>query len=300
MKEIIIVNDVYKKYKSQENYSIQGISFDVSEGEIIGILGPNGAGKSTLVKMILGVMKPSSGELTVFNTAPLKFSNIQKRKLGVYLSGKSSLIYHLPVIDSVKLFKSIYKVSNHDFNRNLSYYSELLQCSSFLNQRVATLSLGQKLRAELLCILIYEPKLLVLDEPTLGLDIDGKKQFRDILRNLVREKNMGVLITTHDVNDMAKLCSRILMIRDGKKILDLADADFESVLEKYIIINADCNIENENAPYAKLIEYDGKIYRYLVTMKDLEKFKKVVTDKYYTTLQQELPRLEDLFYEYYR
>lgn len=300
MQEIITVNNVYKKYRSQKEYAVSGVSFNVYEGEIIGILGPNGAGKSTMVKMILGVMKPSEGEIKVLGQDPMKFSYSQKRKIGVYLGGKSSLIYHLPVIDSVKMFKSIYKISTQEFNKNLQYYSHMLQCDSILNQRVATLSLGQKLRAELLCMLIYEPRLLILDEPTLGLDIDGKKQFRDILRSLVREKQLGVLITTHDVNDMEKLSSRILMIKQGEKILDLASDEFEDILKKYVILNSDCKLENNSEPHIKMIEYDGKIYRYLVKSNHIEEIKKIVMEKSCTTLQQVQPSLEDLFYEYYR
>ena len=146
----------------------------------------------------------------------------------------------MPVLDSVRLFQSIYRVPKAVFAENLARYSQALQCDGFLQQRVATLSLGQRLRAELLCILIYEPQVLILDEPTLGLDIEGKRQFRDVLRRLVDRQRLSVLITTHDVNDMQKLCSRILMICKGEKVMDVTSGQFEQLLSRHSVLITDC------------------------------------------------------------
>lgn len=162
MEHVLNVEDVFKRYKSQGDYAVKNVSFSLLEGEIVGILGPNGAGKSTLIKMILGVICPTKGQISVFGKNPLRFEKKDKVKLGVFLGGKSNLIYHLPVLDSVRLFQSIYRVPKAVFAENLARYSQALQCDGFLQQRVATLSLGQRLRAELLCILIYEPQVLIL------------------------------------------------------------------------------------------------------------------------------------------
>lgn len=175
----------------------------------------------------------------------------------------------------------------------------MLHCEEFLDQRVSTLSLGQKLRAELLCILIYEPHLLILDEPTLGLDIEGKRQFREVLRNLVQNKKISVIITTHDINDMEKLCSRFLMICHGEKVLDLSNREFEDRLSKYRILISDCQAPDEMEG-VRFIEYNGQTYRYLVEDNKVGMLKTYINQKTYQTLQLEEPRLEDLFYEYYR
>lgn len=185
--------------------------------------------------MLLGVIHPTAGSVAVLGKDPCYFNNRDKEQIGVYLGGESNLIYHLPVIDSVGLFQSIYKVPQNIFQKNLSYYSDLLQCDSFLNQRVATLSLGQRLRAELLCIMIYDPQLLILDEPTLGMDIEGKRLFRDMLSTLVAQRGLSVVITTHDVNDMQKLCSRILMICKGEKVMDITNKEFDDLLAFYLL-----------------------------------------------------------------
>ena len=299
MENIIEVKNLKKKYKTQNQYAVNDISFSIPEGEIVGVLGPNGAGKSTLIKMLLGVIRPSSGEIAVLGKDPLHFGNRDKLGIGVYLGGKTNLIYHLPVIDSVRLFGSMYKVSKMRFQENLTYYSAKLQCESFLNQRVATLSLGQRLRAELLCILIYEPRLLVLDEPTLGLDIEGKRQIRDMLHTLAEERGISVLITTHDVNDMQKLCNRILMICHGEKAMDVTSRDFERLLTQRDILLTDADLE-PMPEGVQFVEQDNNVNRYLVPADQTEAVKALIQTLSYRELKQETPNLEDILYEYYR
>lgn len=296
MSEIISVHGVCKKYKSQDRYALKDINFTVEEGEIIGVLGPNGAGKSILIKILLGVIRHTEGQVQVMGKDPMKFGKKEKSRIGVFLGGKTNLVFHLPVMDSIRLFQKIYKVPEEVFQKNLKHYAQVLQCEEFLQQRVATLSLGQKLRAELLCILIYEPSLLILDEPTLGLDIEGKKVFRETLRKLVEEKNMSVLITTHDVSDMERLCSRIMMICSGEKILDLTDKEFEVKLMRYVILVTDCSLEGQGI---RLLESAGKTRRYLVEKTALNTVKKSLLEQECSLMQEETPRLEDLFYEYY-
>ena len=298
MQDIIQVNNLTKKYKKSDSYAVSDMSFRIAEGEIVGLLGPNGAGKSTLIKMILGVITPTSGTVSVLNQNPLRFRSHEKNQIGVFLGGKSNLIYHLPVLDSVHLFQSIYHVSRERFNSNLSHFAKCLQCTDILKQRVATLSLGQRLRAELLCLFIYEPRLLILDEPTLGLDIEGKRQFRDLLRAMAAEHNTTVLITTHDVNDMQKLCDRILLICDGTKVMDLNASQFDALLEKHNIFVTDVSLD-DLPDGVKHIESTGDLNRYLVPVEQGEVVKSLVQNKPYRTLRQESSSLEDLMYEYY-
>ena len=299
MKDIIQVSHLYKKYKTQECYAIHDINFTVRTGEIIGILGPNGAGKSTLIKMLLGVIRPTAGNVSVFGKDPCRFNNRDKTKIGVYLGGKSNLIYHLPVIDSVRLFQSIYKVPKAIFEENLVRYAKILKCDDFLNQRVATLSLRQRLRAELLCILIYEPQLLILDEPTLGMDIEGKRQFRDMLSNLVTHQGLSVVITTHDVNDMQKLCSRILMICKGEKVMDMTNEEFEGLLSAKDILITDVALD-PIPEGVEFVERDNHCNRYLVSADQKERVKAMIQAQSFQVLKRESPSLEDILYAYYR
>lgn len=297
MEEIVRASHLGKKYKTNGKLALQDVSFSVKDGEIIGVLGPNGAGKSTLIKILLGVIRPTDGIIEVKGVNPQHFKKKHKREIGVFLGGKSNLIFHLPVIESVRLFQKIYKVPKAAFEKSLAYYSEMLECKDFLEQRVSTLSLGQKLRAELLCILIYEPSLLVLDEPTLGLDIEGKRKLREIIKRLVSDKKLSVLITTHDVNDMEKLCSRIMMIKEGKKILDIRQDEFDERLEKHEIVVTDYMCEEKDGIH--FLEEDGLNRRYLVERTQLSSIRKKANEKQCDLWKTERPRLEDLFYEYY-
>lgn len=288
-----------KRYKTQKQDAVHNFSFSVMPGEIVGILGPNGAGKSTLIKLLLGVIRPSAGSVQVLGTDPGRFKNVHKKQIGVYFGGKSNLLYHLPVMDSLSLFQSIYQIPKDVFQHNLEHYAALLQCTGFLHQRVATLSLGQRLRADLLCILLYEPQLLVLDEPTLGLDIEGKRQFRDMLSTLVQEKHISIVITTHDVNDMQKLCSRILMVCQGEKVMDWTSGEFETLLNLHQVAITDIMVSSLPEG-VQFIERDGKNNRYLVPAETVPAFRSIVHSHPYEHFAWEQPRLEDLLYAYYQ
>ena len=232
MEHVLNVEDVFKRYKSQGDYAVKNVSFSLLEGEIVGILGPNGAGKSTLIKMILGVICPTKGQILVFGNNPLRFEKKDKVKLGVFLGGKSNLIYHLPVLDSVRLFQSIYRVPKAVFAENLARYSQALQCDGFLQQRVATLSLGQRLRAELLCILIYEPQVLILDEPTSQLDPIAASDFLATLGKINRELGTTVLLTEHRLEEAFPLASAVMVMDRGRRLCTGTPAEVGGQLKR--------------------------------------------------------------------
>lgn len=294
---ILEISQVYKKYKTKDTFAIKNLNFSLSEGEIVGILGPNGAGKTTLIKMILGVVKPTSGSIAMFGKSSLKYSNKDKSKMGVYIGGKSNLIFHLPVKDSLRLFQSIYQVPKQKFEENVQYFGDILQCRDFLDQRVGTLSLGQKLRAELLCILIYEPQILILDEPTLGLDIEGKRQIRDMIQQLAEQKKISVLITTHDVNDMERLCTGIIMICDGEKVMEYSREDYTILIRSHVIFTVDMEFQSE---HARLLEKNSGEYRYIVHKDNLKIVRETLMTFDQMLIKESEPKLEDLLYEYYR
>lgn len=299
LEQIIYAESLSKKYKMRENYAVEDFSLKLNCGEILGFLGPNGAGKSTIIKMLLGIIKPTSGEVKVFNKNPLKFSYQDKKKLGVFLGGKSNLIYHLPVIETIKLFKTMYKIPNDIYQDNIEKFSDILGCKDFLNNKTATLSLGQKIRAELLCILIYEPALLILDEPSLGLDIEGKRTLRNILQNLALSKNISIIITTHDILDMQKLCSKIILIANGKKLFEMNRLQLDEYLDKYTSLTTNVELDCKLFDIKKTDETLTGDRRYLLKRNQADSVSKTLAELN-ANIKYEEPNLEDLLYEYYK
>jgi len=299
LEQIIYAECLSKKYKMRENYAVEDFSLKLNCGEILGLLGPNGAGKSTIIKMLLGIIKPTSGEVKVFNKNPLKFSYQDKKKLGVFLGGKSNLIYHLPVIETIKLFKAMYKIPNDIYQDNIKKISDILGCKDFLNNKTATLSLGQKIRAELLCILIYEPSLLILDEPSLGLDIEGKRTLRNILQNLALSKNISIIITTHDILDMQKLCSKIILIANGKKLFEMNRLQLDEYLDKYTSLTTNVELDCKLFDIKKTDETLTGDRRYLLKRNQADSVSKTLAELN-ANIKYEEPNLEDLLYEYYK
>ncbi|AIN93810.1 ATP-binding cassette domain-containing protein [Treponema putidum] len=299
LEQIIYAESLSKKYKMREDYAVEDFSLKLNCGEILGLLGPNGAGKSTIIKMLLGIIKPTSGEVKVFNKNPLKFSYQDKKKLGVFLGGKSNLIYHLPVIETIKLFKTMYKIPNDIYQDNIKKFSNILGCKDFLNNKTATLSLGQKIRAELLCILIYEPSLLILDEPSLGLDIEGKRTLRNILQNLALNKNISIIITTHDILDMQKLCSKIILIANGKKLFEMNRLQLDAYLDKYTSLTTNVELDCKLFDIKKTDETLTGDRRYLLKRNQADSVSKTLAELN-ANIKYEEPNLEDLLYEYYK
>ena len=299
LEQIIYAECLSKKYKMRGNYAVEDFSLKLNCGEILGFLGPNGAGKSTIIKMLLGIIKPTSGEVKVFNKNPLKFSYQDKKKLGVFLGGKSNLIYHLPVIETIKLFKTMYKIPNDIYQDNIKKFSDILGCKDFLNNKTATLSLGQKIRAELLCILIYEPSLLILDEPSLGLDIEGKRTLRNILQNLALSKNISIIITTHDILDMQKLCSKIILIANGKKLFEMNRLQLDEYLDKYTSLTTNVELDCKLFDIKKTDETLTGDRRYLLKRNQADSVSKTLAELN-ANIKYEEPNLEDLLYEYYK
>lgn len=299
LEQIIYAECLSKKYKMRENYAVEDFSLKLNCGEILGFLGPNGAGKSTIIKMLLGIIKPTNGEVKVFNKNPLKFSYQDKKKLGVFLGGKSNLIYHLPVIETIKLFKTMYKIPNDIYQDNIKKFSDILGCKDFLNNKTATLSLGQKIRAELLCILIYEPSLLILDEPSLGLDIEGKRTLRNILQNLALSKNISIIITTHDILDMQKLCSKIILIVNGKKLFEMNRLQLDEYLDKYTSLTTNVELDCKLFDIKKTDETLTGDRRYLLKRNQADSVSKTLAELN-ANIKYEEPNLEDLLYEYYK
>jgi ABC-2 type transport system ATP-binding protein len=200
--------------------AVKDISFRVERGELLGYLGPNGAGKSTTIKMLTGILVPSSGRVSVAGLDPSKRRIEVAKRIGAMFGQRVQLWWDLPLIDSFELLRHIYKVPAERYRTSLARFRELLDLDPFLHTPVRQLSLGQRIRGELTASMLHEPELLFLDEPTIGLDVVAKQRVRDFLIEINRERGVTVLLTTHDLGDIERLCKRLLVIDHGSLIWD--------------------------------------------------------------------------------
>ncbi len=219
-------NGIFQSLKSvvHREYSIinalQGISFQINAGELVGYIGPNGAGKSTTVKVMSGIMVPDSGSCEIMGRTPWKHRIRHVRQIGVVFGQRSQLWWDVPVADSFDLLKDIYKIPQSTFITMRDELVSGLGLENLLNIPVRQLSLGQKMRCELAASLLHQPPILFLDEPTIGLDAISKLAVRDFIRKVNRERGVTVILTTHDMDDIEALCSRIMLIGKGRILLD--------------------------------------------------------------------------------
>jgi ABC-2 type transport system ATP-binding protein len=215
--------NIFKGLVKRECVTVQalkGISFKLNEGEMIGYIGPNGAGKSTTVKIISGILVPDSGRCEVLGQTPWKQRREYVRHIGVVFGQRSQLWWDVPVIDSFNLLKDIYRIPLRDYTRTKDELVEALALSDLLERPVRQLSLGQKMRCELAASLLHQPPILFLDEPTIGLDAVSKLAVRNFIQKINREKGVTVILTTHDMDDIEALCSRLLIIGKGQILMD--------------------------------------------------------------------------------
>ncbi|MBI2850356.1 MAG: ATP-binding cassette domain-containing protein [Chloroflexi bacterium] len=200
--------------------ALRGISFALEEGELVGYIGPNGAGKSTTVKIISGILVPDSGKCEVLGRTPWKQRQEHVRHIGVVFGQRTQLWWDVPVIDSFDLLKDIYRIPQQSYTRTKDELVEVLSLQSLLGMPVRQLSLGQKMRCELAASLLHQPPILFLDEPTIGLDATSKIAVRDFIRRMNVERKVTVILTTHDMDDIEALCSRIMVIGKGMILFD--------------------------------------------------------------------------------
>lgn len=218
------------KRRYLEKRALDDVSFSIKEGEIVGYLGPNGAGKSTTIKIMCGILTPTAGDCKINNYTPWKDREKYVRDIGVVFGQRSQLWWDVPVIDSFHLLKDIYKIPKDEFDKQLKLLSEKLDLEPLLNVPLRQLSLGQKMKCELAGSLLHKPKILFLDEPTIGLDAISKLKVREFVKIINKELGITVILTTHDMNDIEALTNRIIIIGKGKL---LYDGSFEEIKHKY-------------------------------------------------------------------
>ena len=200
--------------------AVAGISFDIEPGEIVGYIGPNGAGKSTTIKMMTGILKPTSGTILVNDLVPYDNRIRQAQIMGVVFGQRTQLWWDLPVIESFRLLKEIYKVDEKTFDQHMSMFNDLVNLQALYSQQVRTLSLGQRMLCDITASFLHNPQVVFLDEPTIGLDISIKAKIRSVIQELNRTRNTTIILTTHDLGDVEALCKRIIIIDKGTILYD--------------------------------------------------------------------------------
>ncbi|MXV20664.1 ABC transporter ATP-binding protein [Deinococcus xianganensis] len=200
--------------------AVRDVSFHIPRGEIVGYLGPNGAGKSTTVKILTGLLVPDSGAVTVGGLTPWQDRRRHVARLGAVFGQRTTLWWDLPVIESLRLLRHVYRIPQGRWQANLTTFTDLLDLGPFLHTPARALSLGQRMRADLAAALLHDPELLFLDEPTVGLDVVAKDRIRDFIAHVNREREVTVLLTTHDLGDVERLARRVLIIDHGQLLFD--------------------------------------------------------------------------------
>ncbi len=242
--------------------ALDDVSFHISEGEIVGYMGPNGAGKSTSIKIMSGILRPTSGMCVIDGLVPWESRRAHVAKIGVVFGQRSQLWWDTPVLDSFELLKAIYKIPEIQYRQKLAELIEAMDLKPLLKVPVRQLSLGQRMRCEVAASLLHDPKILFLDEPTIGLDIPSKMAIRAFIKHMNETKRVSVILTTHDTSDLEALCQRVMLIGRGKL---LYDGDFQELKEKHAperrmaieVIQKDL----ETLPQGWCLDEDGRLIR---------------------------------------
>jgi ABC-2 type transport system ATP-binding protein len=239
--------------------AVDGISFQIEPGELVGYLGPNGAGKSTTIKMLTGLLVPTGGELAVNGRVPWRQRKQHVASIGAIFGQRTTLWWDLPTIESLELLRYIYRVPPDRFRRNLDEFRALLELDPFMNTPVRSLSLGQRMRADICAALLHDPPLLFLDEPTIGLDVVAKERIRQFIKHINCERGTTVVLTTHDLSDVEKLCERVMIIDHGKLLFD---GQLETLRDRFgggreLVVDLATACEDVSVDGAQVIARDG-------------------------------------------
>ena len=258
----IIKSIFHPKYK--EIKAVNNISFNVEKGEIIAFIGPNGAGKSTTIKMLTGILYPNKGDIKVMGIDPSKERKKLAYKIGTVFGQKEQLWTHLTPYDNFKFFGAIYDIDEFTIEKRIKELIEIFELEEFINTPVRSLSLGQRIRCEIAASLIHKPDILFLDEPTIGLDPVVKEKIRILIKRLNKEQKTTIFLTSHDIGDIEKLCKRIIIVNNGKLVMDDSMENFKyHYLNKKIIevkLNTTINLKDEDGiEIVKAKEHNLKI-----------------------------------------
>ena len=240
-------------------HAVDDISFSIGSGEAVGFIGKNGAGKSTTIKMLCGILQPTSGSITVDGVRPFDQRMENAKKIGVVFGQKTQLWWDVPLIENYRLLREIYKIDQASYQKNLERYVPMLGLEEALSKPVRQMSLGQRVKSDICAALLHDPQVLFLDEPTIGVDVVSKKRLHDFIREVNREKGVTVLLTTHDMGDIEQLCSRVIVIDSGRLMYD---GDLEKMIRKFgairsLMIEFENPVEDFQVEGARLARSEG-------------------------------------------
>lgn len=256
----------------REVKAVQDITFYIEAGEVVGFLGPNGAGKTTTLKMLTGLIHPSQGRVRVAGYIPFKRQAPFLKQISLVMGQKQQLIWDLPAIDSLKINAAVYEIPDKDFRQRVGEFTEMLALEGKLQQPVRKLSLGERMKAELLAALLHHPQVLFLDEPTLGLDVNAQEAVRDFLREYNRRYQATILLTSHYMADITALCDRVILIYQGQLFYD---GSLEALLDRFspyreVTVELTHPVEETKlTEYGELAALEGREARFLVRREDL-------------------------------
>jgi ABC-2 type transport system ATP-binding protein len=214
----------------EDKVAVRDVTMELEAGELVGYIGPNGAGKSTTIKMLTGILVPTSGTIEVAGLVPYERRNDNARNIGVVFGQRSQLYWDLPLVESFELLRAIYSIPKDMYQRNLQRFIEMLEMEPFLRTPVRQLSLGQRMRGDFAAAMLHDPRIVYLDEPTIGLDVVAKEAIREFVRHINQDRGTTIILTTHDLADVERLCRRIILIDKGTIIYD---GGVERIKEQY-------------------------------------------------------------------
>lgn len=257
-----MVNPEVRKVKA-----VDGVNFEIKKGEIVGYIGPNGAGKSSTIKMMTGIMHPTSGSIQINGLSPQKHRKKVVKDIGVVFGQRTQLNWILPLKDSFELVKRIYNIDDETYNKNLNTMIDILNIKELMDIPVRKLSLGQRMKGDLVASMLHSPDILFLDEPTIGLDLEAKQAVRKFIKDINREMGVTVILTTHDLDDVNELCDRLIVINHGQVVEDGALSDIVNKFNLYRVLavemfEPDLDIKHEKAEVIKRDNYKAWLRYY--------------------------------------
>jgi ABC-2 type transport system ATP-binding protein len=246
----------------EDRVAVKDVTMSLEPGELVGYIGPNGAGKSTTIKMLTGILVPTSGEIRVAGIVPAADRKRNARNIGVVFGQRSQLYWDLPLVESFELLRAIYAVPLERYKKNLADFTELLEMGDFMRTPVRQLSLGQRMRGDFAAAMMHDPKIVYLDEPTIGLDVVAKEAIRQFVARVNAERGTTIILTTHDLADVERLCRRIILIDEGRVIYD---GSIEVIKEQYgthrTLVVELCEPEPVEVPGATVESREGNVVR---------------------------------------